>query len=733
MNPRFQAVATATERKTVSSDKYNGSQMTEEVLFGTHVFNRHVMHQMLPRNVYENLLDAMDGKDRIKPEYADIIATAMKDWAIGLGATHYTHWFQPLTGSSAEKHDSFIDWQSPDRLIVKLRGKELIQGEPDASSFPSGGLRSTYEARGYTGWDPTSPVFIWKGGDGITLCIPSIFFSWTGDVLDFKIPLLRSDRKLSEAVLRLLKLMGIRAHHVYSTLGLEQEYFVIDRALRNLRPDLVLAGRTVFGAAPSKGQELQDHYFGSVKDRILSFMHDFELASLRLGIPVKTRHNEVAPSQHEVAPIFEKSTTAIDHNILMMELMRHKAQDHNLACLLHEKPFHGLNGSGKHSNWSILTDTGINLLDPSDTPENSVHFLILVTAILDGVHQHAKLLRAAIGSASNDNRLGGHEAPPAIISVYLGKELEGVLDSIAEKGAHDRKNSSNKYNMGIPVIPDLSKDNTDRNRTSPFAFTGNKFEFRAVGSSANPSFAITALNVAVADSLNKILNEIETHLSSAKEMKDKALIVQSVLPILKKYLVRSKAIRFSGDNYSKEWLKESEKRGLPNITESIYAFDDLISEKTITVFTDVLTDSELASRREIMTEHYVLANQIEIRLMLELFQTQVYPAAIKHQSQLAKAIQRTEAAIGKASISKQKEVLKTFSALLEKAIQAAEDLSEIQVKVEKQDDIFKKAKVIAEKILPASEKLREIVDHLETLIDDNIWPLPKYRELLFIV
>lgn len=732
MNPRFQAVAVATERKTVSSDKYNGHTSKEEELFGSHVFNRHVMHKMLPRPVYENLIDAMEGKERIFPEYADIIASAMKDWAISLGATHYTHWFQPLTGSSAEKHDSFIDWQSPDRLIVKLRGKELIQGEPDASSFPSGGLRSTYEARGYTGWDPTSPVFIWKGGDGVTLCIPSIFFSWTGDVLDYKIPLLRSDKKLSDAVLRLLRLTGIKASHVFSTLGLEQEYFVVDRALRNLRPDLVLSGKTVYGAAPSKGQELQDHYFGSVKDRILSFMHDFEISALRLGIPVKTRHNEVAPSQHEVAPIFEKSSTAIDHNILLMELMRHRAQDHNLSCLLHEKPFHGLNGSGKHSNWSLLTDTGINLLDPSDTPENSVHFLILVTAILNGIHQHADLLRAAIGSASNDYRLGGHEAPPAILSVYLGNELEHVLESISEKGAHDRKKISTKYNMGIPVIPDLSKDNTDRNRTSPFAFTGNKFEFRAVGSSSNPSFAITVLNVAVAESLNQILDEIEDHLNS-KEIKDESIVVKSVLPTLKKYLVKSKAIRFSGDNYSKDWLKEAEKRGLQNITQSIFAFDSLTQDSTAAIFEGVLTPAELASRREIMAEHYVLALQIEVNLMLELFQTQVYPAAIKHQILLAEALQRIQLAVPNANVDRQQEELKRFSEIVEKAIDAADKLREIKSKIDKQQDVFKKGRMIAEMVITAAENLREHVDQLETLVDDSIWPLPKYRELLFIV
>lgn len=538
MNPRFKAIESIVTRKTSINES---TKISPSDLFGSHVFTRKIMQQMLPREIYKNIINAMEGSEKIRPEYADTIAVAMKEWATALGATHYSHWFQPLTGASAEKHDSFIDWKTSDEVIEKFSGKQLLQGEPDASSFPSGGLRSTYEARGYTGWDPTSSVFVWQGGDGLTLCIPSIFFSWTGDVLDTKIPLLRSDKKINDALLRVLKLTGIPAQFVFSTLGCEQEYFVIDRGLRNLRPDIVLTGRTVFGAASPKGQELQDHYFGSVKDRILSYMQDFETAALRLGIPVKTRHNEVAPAQHEVAPVFEKSSAAVDHNILLMELMRQIAAKHQLSCLIHEKPFQGLNGSGKHCNWSLSTDTGINLLDPTETPGQSLHFLILLTAILNAVHKHSALLRASIGSAANDFRLGGHEAPPAIISVYLGGEIEKILQNIEQKGSHSDVTAKNLYDLGLMVIPDLTKDNTDRNRTSPFAFTGNKFEFRAVGSSANTAFPMTVLNAVVAESVNLMMDEIEAKLDLKKSKPSLQKLGEAVIPVIRKYLKSSRS------------------------------------------------------------------------------------------------------------------------------------------------------------------------------------------------
>ena len=726
MLPRAKAVLATSSRKARISRLENVSNASQN--FGSAVFNRAVMQKMLPKEVYKNLLKAMEGKEQLKQEYADTVAVAMKEWAINLGATHYSHWFQPLTGASAEKHDAFIDWNSEDQVIEKFNGKQLVQGEPDASSFPSGGLRSTYEARGYTGWDPTSPVFVWKGGDGVTLCIPSVFFSWTGDVLDSKIPLLRSDRKINEASLRLLRLTGIPAEHVYSTLGAEQEYFVIDRALRNLRPDLVLCGRTVFGAPSPKGQELQDHYFGSVKDRILSFMSDFETIALSLAIPVKTRHNEVAPAQHEVAPVFEKASSAIDHNILLMELMRKVAGEHDLACLLHEKPFYELNGSGKHCNWSLATDTGLNLLDPSDTPENNLHFLVLLTAILAGVYRHSALLRAAVGSAANDNRLGGHEAPPAILSIYLGGDLERILENIEELGSHKRSKEGRRYDLGLPVLPDLSKDTTDRNRTSPFAFTGNKFEFRAVGSSANPSFPITVLNAIVAESLNEILDEIENNLKG----KGKAALLEAMLPVIQKWLKKSKPIRFHGDNYSLAWKNEAAKRGLPNLHQSIDAFSAYLSSTTRELFKGILTPEELKSRYEIQSEIYAHTLNIEVKCMLDLFNTQILPAAIKHQKETAKSLQVLREAAGQKKGKEQAQELEAFSETIDAAIAQGRRLEEARNKTERLEG-KKRAEAFAKKVLPEAEKLRTLVDQIETKVDDALWPLPKYRELLFLI
>lgn len=729
-NSRYQAIVESGNRAYGSFQKSQSKGAVEH--FGALVFTRDVMEKMLPAKVFRNVVDAMESRAKILPENADAIALAMKDWAIENGATHYTHWFQPLTGASAEKHDAFLDWSEGDGAIAQFSRKQLIQGEPDASSFPSGGLRNTYEARGYTGWDPTSPVFLWKGGDGVNLCIPSVFFSWTGEVLDNKIPLLRSDEKINAATLRLLRLTGVKASRVYSTLGLEQEYFVIDRALRNLRPDLLLLGKTVYGAFPPKGQELQDHYLGPVKDRILAYMLEFEDEAVKLGIPVKTRHNEVAPSQHEVAPLFEKASKAIDHNILLMELMRHIAVKHNLSCLLHEKPFKGLNGSGKHSNWSLATDTGINLLDPSDTPGHNIHFLILLTAILHAVHKHSALLRASIGSASNDNRLGGHEAPPAIISVYLGEALETVLDNIEHKGSHSASHAKKIYDLGLLTIPDLAKDNTDRNRTSPFAFTGNKFEFRAVGSSSNPAFPITVLNAAVADSLSMILDEIEKGLKAKRPVAEAELAVAAI-PVIRKYIKASKPIRFSGDNYSDAWKKEAKQRKLPNLENSVDAFEALKEASTQAAFEGILTRQELLSRYDIAQEIYLSNLNIEVNLMLDIFQSQILPAAIECQKNYAKSITLTKTALGSAkSTGGQTQVLKELSQLIEKAIGESEALRKAQSK-EIKGGVSAKAHALSKALLPKMEALRATVDQIELLVDDRIWPLPKYRELLFIV
>lgn len=731
MNPRFDALKTfgmrgktfATPIEPLSSSEY----------FGADVFNRTVMQRMLPSEIFKNVCNAMEGREKIKAEFADVVARAMKEWAVGRGATHYSHWFQPLTGASAEKHDAFIDWLTSDVVIEKFSGKQLLQGEPDASSFPSGGLRSTYEARGYTGWDPTSPVFLWKAGDGVTLCIPSVFFSWTGDVLDTKIPLLRSDNRINEAVLRLLRLTGISCSRVYSTLGAEQEYFVVDRALYNLRPDLVMLGRTVFGAMPPKGQELQDHYFGAVKDRILNFMQDFEISALKIGIPVKTRHNEVAPAQHEIALVFENASSSIDHNILIMELMRKIAMKHELACLLHEKPFSGLNGSGKHCNWSLATDTGINLLDPTDTPGNNLHFLVLLTAILHAVHKHAGLLRASIGSAANDYRLGGHEAPPAIISVYLGQELETILTNIAEKGSHQSASIKDIYNLGLPVMPDLTKDSTDRNRTSPFAFTGNKFEFRAVGSSANPAFPITVLNATVAESLNLMLDEIEGHLSNGAHPSKKS-VAEAAVPVIQKYIIASKNIRFHGDNYDEAWVKEAKKRGLPNIKKSICAFEAITAPGTVKAFQGILTAEELESRYNIYAEIYGLNINIEANLMIDIFRTQILPTAMRQQKDMAKSINACREALGgEDGLEGQTALLRELSSTIEKAVKACEELETARSEAEALSDVKEKGDAYCGKVGIHFEALREAGDKLECLVDDGYWPLPKYRELLFLV
>ncbi len=687
MNPRFEAVRDVTFRKI----RMTGSKGPSVDIFGELCFNRKVMEKMLPKEINSHLDEVLLGRGKFNVLYADIIAQAMKDWAINLGATHFCHWFQPLTGLSAEKQDAFLDWKTLDSVLEKFSGKQLMGGEPDASSFPSGGLRATHSARGYTSWDPSSYAFIWKSSGSSVLCIPSVFFSWTGDALDAKIPLLRSDAKINNAALRLSHYFGLKATSVFSTLGCEQEYFLIDRGFYQLRPDLIMAGRTIVGAASPKSQELEDHYFGAIKERVLAYMREFEEEAVRLGIPIKTRHNEVAPGQFEVAPIFERASLAVDHNILLMELMRQVARRHDLACLLHEKPFAGINGSGKHNNWSLATDTGLNLLDPTDSPENSLPFLVLLAAILKAVHKHAPLLRASIASAGNDHRLGGHEAPPVIISVYLGEELERVLDMI-ETGKGDLKKKKQKLDLGIPMIAELAKDTTDRNRTSPFAFTGNKFEFRAVGSSANCSLPISVLNVIVAMSLNEIMDQLGSK-------KDK----EHVFAVLRKVFKETRPIRFSGNNYSPEWVAEAKKRKLPIINKSLDAFKVLEEKGTKKVFEGVLTSEELDARYEILSENYAKVKTIEAKLLLEIFHTQILPVALQYQKELA-------------SIPSHK---KKLTALISTAI--------------KKMDLVEKTLLNIEKLDSACRDARASVDAMEQMIDDRLWPLPKYREMLMIL
>lgn len=699
-------------------------QPAHSIEFGSKVFSLLQMEQVLPKKVFQNLFLATEGKEKLDPTHVDTIAQAMRDWAVKEGATHFTHWFQPLTGASAEKHDSFLNWTGKGSVIESFRGKDLLRGEPDASSFPSGGLRMTHQARGYTVWDPASAPFLWKGGDGVTLCIPSLFFSWTGLALDHKIPLLRSDEKINRSVKRLLKLSEIPATRVFSTLGPEQEYFLIDRNLFLLRPDLLLAGRTVYGARPPKGQELEDHYFGPVKDRVMAFMREFEEEAIRLGIPIKTRHNEVAPAQHEIAPLFENAATAVDHNLLLMELMRQVALNHDLACIMHEKPFAGLNGSGKHNNWSLATDTGINLLDPR---ENSFLFLTLLTAILRAVHDHAGLMRASIGSSGNDHRLGGSEAPPTILSVYLGERLETIVDHLIQEKPIPAT-ALRQIDLGLAHVPFQEADGSDRNRTSFFAFTGNRFEFRAVGASAHCGFPISVVNAIVADSLNLILDEIADLVKDRKLTQEELLL--EALPCLRKHLRISKAVLFSGNAYTAEWEREAEQRGLPNIRKSFHSFAQIIDKRSERVFEGILSEEELRSRYEVLIERYVKTIEIEANLMSELFRTQILPAALCDQKQRAESIKHlSDLGI---SCPHLLESIQMYAQILDSAMLAVNEIE----KVQHQTEGFgweAKGKVYAEILVPKMEAARSAVDRLETLVDNTLWSLPKYREMLFVV
>ncbi len=697
MNARIEALRCIGKRNRALPE---AKQIKHSAHFGCRVFHREHI-QELPKEASQNWLEVLDGKATLDPAHADSIAEALRSWAMKHGATHYTHWFQPLNHASAEKHDSFLTWGPHGTVLEKFRGKDLLRGEPDASSFPSGGLRATHEARGYTAWDPMSFPFLWEAGDGVTLYIPSIFFSWTGEALDHKIPLIRSEEKLNQAILKLLKLAKVDASRIFSTLGAEQEYFSIDRSLFLLRPDLVLCGRTLFGAKSPKGQELEDHYFGSVKDRILAFMREFEDAAVAIGIPVKTRHNEVAPAQHEVAPLFERASLAIDHNLLLMELMKRLSHKHDLACLFHEKPFMWINGSGKHNNWSIATDTGLNLLDPK---ENSLVFITLLTAILRAVHEHAGLLRASIATPGNDYRLGGNEAPPSILSVYLGDALEKMIAKINH--GNQSPVTMRSIDLGLSSLPRHEADVSDRNRTSFFAFTGNKFEFRAVGASAHCAVPITVINAIVADSLILILDEIISNVGD-RNLKGEELF-EAVLPVLRPHLKAAEKVVFSGNNYSAEWEKEAEARGLPNIRKNDHAFKQWIEKKSIAAFEGILSEKELHSRYEVFVEQYGKTMQIEASLMIEIFQTQVLPTAQKDFYERG-----------------------LEEPLIAKAIESNADLKKLLSQI---SDMGweAKGKVFCELIEPKMAELRFFVDQLEQIIDNALWPLPKYRELLFL-
>jgi glutamine synthetase len=692
--------------------------------FGHLTFSRSVIERMLPKEVAKNIIQASEGKEKINPLYCYTIAKAMKDWAVNLGATHFCHWFQPLTGTIAEKHDAFIDWGSKGQIIEKFSGKQLFRGEPDASSFPSGGLRQTASARGYTCWDPSSFPFIWKMDNHALLCIPSVFFSWKGEVLDMKIPLLRSEEKINQAVSRLLRVLGMNVSSVFPTVGCEQEYFLVDKKLYSLRPDLILCGRTLFGAASPKTQDFEDHYFGCIQDRVICFMRDFEETAVSLGIPLKTRHSEVAPQQFEIAPIFERSSHAVDHNLLLMQIMKHTAKKHGLACLFHEKPFAGMNGSGKHCNWSLATDAGVNLLDPSLVADYPLVFLSLVVAILSAVHQHAALLRASIASPGNDHRLGGHEAPPALISVFLGEELEKFLNAVENEQEYFYY-AEGKFDLRIPALPELLLDTMDRNRTSPFAYTGSKFEFRSVGASAHCSTPVMTLNCIVAESVHHVVDEIE------KLLLDNVPLKQAALQVIKRQMECSRPIRFLGDNYSSEWKEEAEKRGLPNLQRSFHSYGKLIEDAAEKAFEGVLSLQERKARVSVLVHQYAKTIEVEAKLMIELFQTQILPAAFEYKKKLAKNLHLLEQ-VEIPYTGKQKEWLGHLSSLIQLSIERAEELKK-ELERAKSLELIAQASVYCDIITNKMVLLRKTVDDLENMVQDSLWPLPKYRELLFLI
>ncbi len=701
-------------------------------IFGENVFTLKIAREFLSDEAYKSLLASVKGGKRIDRSMASQIASGVRQWAESKGVTHYTHWFQPLTGTTAEKHDSFFTLKSDGTAIEEFDGAALIQQEPDASSFPSGGLRATFEARGYTAWDPSSPAFIMEIGNGKTLCIPTVFVSYTGELLDYKGPVLKALEAVNKAALDVCHYFDKNVTKVTPTLGWEQEYFVVDEALFNARPDLVLSGRTVFGHAPAKGQQLEDHYFGSIPERVYAFMRDFENEGYKLGIPLRTRHNEVAPAQFECAPIFEEVAVAIDHNSLLMDVMDRVARRHKLRVLLHEKPFAGINGSGKHNNWSLATDTGVNLLAPGKTPKTNLMFLTFFTNVVRAVDQYADILRASIASAGNDHRLGANEAPPAIISVFVGKYLFEVLEAV-EKRVTDKFDEQDEAILKLDLhksIPELLLDNTDRNRTSPFAFTGNKFEFRAVGSSANCSNAMTVLNAIMAETLVQFKTEVDGLI----EKGDKKEI--AIMHVLQRYVAESKKVLFEGDGYSEAWAKEAEKRGLPNVKTTPLALDAMITKKSKELFenTGVFTHAELEARHEIELENYIKKVQIEGRIMGELCTSHILPAAIRYQNILISNIKGLiDIGIDTSSYANQKQILEKISIHINKVSDLVEQMIEARKKANNIADSRSKAIAYCDDVKGKFfDEIRYHVDKLELLVDDASWYLPKYRELLFL-
>ena len=696
-------------------------------IFGKNVFNETAMRDYLPKSVFKKLKKTIEDGAELDPSIADVVAHAMKDWAIEHGATHYTHWFQPLTGVTAEKHDSFIS--APDsegKVIMEFSGKELIKGEPDASSFPSGGLRATFEARGYTTWDCTSPAFIREDALGVTLCIPTAFCSYKGEALDQKTPLLRSMQAIDKQALRVLRLFGnTTSKRVVPSVGPEQEYFLVDRQKYLQRKDLIYAGRTLFGAMPPKGQELEDHYFGAIRERIGAYMNEVNKELWKLGVTAKTQHNEVAPAQHELAPIYDEVNVAVDHNQMVMETLKKVAGRHGLTCLLHEKPFAGVNGSGKHNNWSLISDDGINLLNPGDTPHENIQFLLLLACVMKAVDKHADLLRESASDVGNDHRLGANEAPPAIISIFVGEQLEDVINQLCSTGEATHSIKGGKLLTGVATLPDLDKDATDRNRTSPFAFTNNKFEFRMVGSSDSIAPPNVVLNTIVAEAFKEAADELE-------EAED---FDTAVHDMIKELLSNHRRIIFNGNGYSKAWIEEAKRRGLPNIHSMVDSIPALTTEKAVKLYEEfgVFTRAELESRAEVEYEAYSKAINIEARTMIDMAGKQIIPAVIKYTAQLADALGKIKAACPEADVSVQTELLLETSALLSDLKVALAALTDATEQSLAETCACACAHAYHEKVVPAMEALRAPADKLEMIVDKDLWPFPSYGDLIFEV
>jgi glutamine synthetase len=715
MNARHTAIAAIADHRIASTQDY--TEQAGEEIYGQYVFHEVAQRQYLAKPMFEALRRTIDGLEPFDPVIADAVAHGVKEWALAHGATHFTHWFVPMTGSTAEKHDSFLSPVGDGRTIAEFSGKNLLQGEPDASSFPSGGIRATFEARGYTAWDVTSPIFLQVEPNGVTMTIPTAYVSFTGEALDHKIPLLRSQEALGAEALRVLRWFGnTTARRVFTNIGPEQEYFLVDRRLAEQRPDLVLTGRTLFGAASPKGQELEDQYFGAIRPRILAFMMDLDRELWRLGIPARTRHNEVAPGQFEMAPVYEATSVGSDHNMLVLATMRRLAPQHGLAFLVHEKPFAGINGSGKHNNWSMATDDGENLLDPGNDPHENAQFLAFLVSVIRAVNIHADLLRASIADAGNDHRLGANEAPPAIVSIFLGSQLEDVIEQLA-KGAASASKRSGSLELGVTSLPALSMDATDRNRTSPFAFTGNKFEFRAVGSSAPIYWPQTVLNVAVAESLRDLADALE-----ALEPGD----FEGLTTILSQAVRDNKQVLFEGNGYSEAWHEEAARRGLPNNRTTVDALPALETDKAKKLFSGfgVLSERELSSRAEIAWEHYVKVQNIEANCATDIARTMILPAATRYLFELSQAgASGASRAVARAC--------DRVGGLLDRLGESIEAVEQAQHEAHEASGLHAEARAFAERVIPAQNALREVADELETVVADDLWPLPKYRELLF--